>query len=35
MKSLSTVAGSRERETRAFMEAVLGMSLKVQDYSSD
>ena len=32
MKSESVVEGSRERETRAFMVAVLGMSLKVQDW---
>lgn len=32
MKSLSIVEGSRERETRALMVAVLGMTLKVHDF---
>ena len=32
MKSESAVEGSRERETRAFMVAVLGMILNVQDW---
>ena len=31
MKSESIVEGARERETRAFIVAVLGMSLNVQD----
>ena len=32
MKSESTVEGSRESETSAFIVAVLGMSLNVQDW---
>ena len=32
MKSESVVDGSRESETRAFIVAVLGMSLNVQDW---
>ena len=32
MKSESAVEGSRERETRALMVAVLGMILNVQDW---
>lgn len=32
MKSVSSVAGSRERETMALMVAVLGMMRKVQDW---
>ena len=31
MKSLSIVSGSRERETKAFIVAVLGMPRNVQD----